>query len=389
MKNKASLTVIFFTIFIDLMGFGLVIPILPTYANTVVNLSEFNIGLIIAVYSLIQFIFNPIVGKYSDKYGRRPIILISLSISVISYLIFSIADTFLLLLISRALAGLGGSNLGAAQAYISDITTKEERARGMGLIGTAFGLGFVFGPMLGGFLYKYGFEYIGLTSAFLSVLALIFSYFYLPESLLVKNEKLGEIKIFNINNYLNVFKNKIVGILIFAFFVNIFSVANIYGTYALFVSQIMKLSEDKIGILYAIMGIMGIIIQGFFIKHLTKRFSEKNLFIFSMLFLSLGLLLIPFGLTFTQQIIILVIMSFGTSIIQPIAFSLISKKSPIDQQGSILGVNQSLASLGRVLGPIWGGFAYQFFGFEFPFITGAIFTLLAFVFTYKYLRNYV
>ena len=149
MKHKASLSVIFATVFIDLMGFGILIPILPTFASKDLNISDFGIGTIVAVYSLVQFLFNPILGRLSDRLGRRPIILISLLTTAVSYLIFSAAHSFFLLFFSRMLAGFGGSNIGVAQAYIADITTKKERAKGMGIIGAAFGLGFVFGFMLG------------------------------------------------------------------------------------------------------------------------------------------------------------------------------------------------------------------------------------------------
>ena len=144
MKSKASLTIIFITVFIDLLGFGLLIPILPTFASKALSISDFEIGVIVASYSLMQFIFNPIIGSYSDKIGRRPIILITLLITAASYIMFSFATSFYILLISRMLGGFGGSNIAVAQAYIADVTTEKERAKGMGMIGAAFGLGFVF-----------------------------------------------------------------------------------------------------------------------------------------------------------------------------------------------------------------------------------------------------
>ena len=157
MKNKASLGVIFITIFIDLMGFGLLIPILPTFASKDLGINDFGIGFIIAVYSLMQFIFNPIFGKLSDKVGRKPVIAVSLLMTATSYIIFSFAGSFIVLTLSRMLAGLGGSNIGVAQAYIADITNKEERTKGMAVIGMAFGLGFVFGPVIGAFISQYGY----------------------------------------------------------------------------------------------------------------------------------------------------------------------------------------------------------------------------------------
>lgn len=182
MKHKATLTAIFFTIFIDLMGFGILIPLLPAFATKELGITDFGIGIIVAVYSFMQFIFNPALGKLSDRFGRRPIILISQILTISSYILFSFSNSFLLLFLSRVIGGLGGSNIGVAQAYIADITSKEDRSKGMGIIGAAFGLGFVFGPLVGAFLSKYGYSVAGFGSAAFTTIAFIYTIFMLPES---------------------------------------------------------------------------------------------------------------------------------------------------------------------------------------------------------------
>ena len=154
MKKKASLSLIFITVFIDLLGFGILIPILPTFSTIELNLSEFSIGLVLAIYSLTQFIFGPILGNLSDRLGRRPLIVGCLFLNAVGYIIFAFTNSFMLLIISRIVAGIGGSSVAVAQAYIADVTSKEDRSKGMGMIGVAFGLGFVFGPIMGGFLSK-------------------------------------------------------------------------------------------------------------------------------------------------------------------------------------------------------------------------------------------
>jgi multidrug resistance protein len=374
-KNKKALTIIFLTVFIDLLGFGILIPILPTFASGQIGISDFGIGVIVAIYSLMQFLFNPIFGRISDRIGRRPVILISLLTTAVSYIIFSFSTTFLLLFVSRFLAGIGGSNIGAAQAYIADITDKSNRAKGMGMIGAAFGLGFVFGPIMGGFLSEYGYQYVGFASAGFSFLAFIFAFIFLPESVKEKKTMTNfSISLFNVNDFKKIMKMPNVGIFIFLLFIIIFSVANIYGTFALLGQKLYGFTDRENGYLFGILGIVGTIIQGGLTKRISSIWSEKIIIIVGLLFLMFGLGLLPFGVNFTGVAIVSVILAIGTGVLQPTLFSLVSKYAPEAEQGLVLGVNQSIASLARVLGPLWGGFAFQFLGYESPFITGAVFT---------------
>ena len=387
MQNKKALTIIFVTVFIDLLGFGILIPILPTFASGQIGISDFGIGVIVAIYSLMQFIFNPIIGKISDRVGRRPVILVTLLITSLSYIVFSFSTTFLILFTSRFLAGIGGSNIGSAQAYIADITDKNERARGMGLIGAAFGLGFVFGPVMGGILAEYGYEYVGFISAGFSFLAFIFAFMFLPES--VKEKKLMKDITYSfdrLDDFKRILRIPNVGIFIFLFFVIIFSVANIYGTFALLGQKYYGFTDKQNGYLFGIIGIASTIIQGGLIRKISVMWSEKTIIFFGLVFLMFGLGLLPYGFNFTGVAIVSVILAIGTGVLQPTLISLVSKYSPEDQQGAILGFNQSIASLARVLGPLWGGFAFQTLGYEAPFVTGGIFafiTIFATIFLLK------
>ena len=393
-KSKASLSVIFITVFIDLLGFGILIPILPTFASKDLVVSDFGIGLIIAVFSFVQFLFNPILGKISDKVGRKPIIVLSLLITSSSYILFSFSNTFILLLISRMLAGLGGSNIGVAQAYIADVTTKEERSKGMGLIGAAFGLGFVFGPLIGGLISGFGYEYAGYGSAAFSFMAFLFAIFFLPESNIVrqKDSKIS-FKLFDISEIRSTFKIPQVGLLIMIFFIIIFSIANIYGTFAILGYKVYGFSDRENGYLFGVMGIVGTIIQGGLIKKLTKRFSDISLVRVGTIFMMLGLGFLPYGDSFLSAVLIVIVLSVGTGLLQPMILSMISKYSPDNKQGAILGITQSFSALGRVLGPLWGGFAFDYIGYEFPFLTGALFTFITFMITIivlnkKYMKAY-
>ncbi len=388
-RSKASLSVIFVTVFIDLMGFGILIPIIPSFASKDLGISDFGIGLIVAIYSLVQFLLNPIFGKVSDKIGRKPIILLSLLTTAISYLIFSVADSFLILFLSRMLAGLGGSNIGVAQAYIADITTKEDRYKGMGMIGAAFGLGFVFGPLIGGFLSQYGFEVTGYASAGFSFLAMLFAIFFLPESREKKLRSATKVKyqIFDFEEIRNAIKIPHIGILMLIFFIIIFSMANIYGTFAILGYKRFHFSDLQNGYLFGLMGIVGAIIQGGVIRRASKIFSDGTLMKFGLVCLMLGLGFIPYGYNFLGVALSVTVLSIGSGILQPVILSMVSRFAPDDRQGSILGINQSFSSLARVLGPIWGGFAFDYFGFEFPFLTGALFTFITFIITINYLNN--
>ncbi len=387
-NKKSSLTIIFITVFIDLVGFGILIPILPTFAAKEIHISDFQIGIVVATYSFMQFLFNPIMGKLSDKYGRKPLIVFSLILNSISYIIFAFTNSFLLLLFSRIIAGIGGSNIGVAQAYIADITTKHNRSKGMGIIGAAFGLGFVFGPLIGGLLSKYGYEVVGFFAAGFSFLAFLFAAFILSESL-HKDFRISHTnyKIFDLKSVIEVLKMPRVGFLVFLFFILIFAIANTYGTFALLGFKHYHFTDSQNGMLFGIMGLIGALVQGAGLKRLVEKFRDSSLLLYGSIFMGVGLLMIPYGKNFIGVAIIVSIMSIGTGILQPVVLSMISKFSPQDRQGAILGINQSISALARVFGPLWGGWTFQYLGYEFPFITGAFFTFISFGLIFFLLRN--
>lgn len=388
MKNKASLSIIFITVFIDLMGFGILIPILPTFASKNLNISDFGIGAIVAIYSLIQFFFNPILGRLSDRIGRRPVILATQLLTALSYLMFSYSNSFLILFLSRMLAGFGGSNIGVAQAYIADITSKEERSKGMGIIGAAFGLGFVFGPLIGAFLSKYGYHIAGYGSAAFTMMAFIFALFMLPESNLnKKSDTKFEIRLFDLSYTKKVIAHPSIGFLIILFFIIIFSMANIYGTFAILGYKVYHFTDQQTGMLFGISGIIGALIQGGLMRLLSNKFSNRNLVLAGSFFMMIGLGFLPYGYNFLGVAIVISILSIGTGILQPTILSMISSYSPEHEQGSILGINQSFSAFARVLGPLWGGFAYDFFGYQFPFLTGAVFTFITFLLAFFLLNE--
>ncbi|MBW7854887.1 MAG: MFS transporter [Ignavibacteriaceae bacterium] len=396
-KKNPALLVIFITIFIDLLGFGIIIPLLPFFSVTVLELNESMIGLIAGIYSLMQFFFTPIWGSLSDRYGRKPILIISLIGSVISNillgLVFSgIMSSMLLLLLSRAFAGIFAANISAAQAVISDVTTAEERTKGMGLIGAAFALGFVFGPAVGGVLaHKFGFGLPVFFAAALSLIALAMAIFIFKESLpaeiIQRNRANKKIKSLDVRKIIDVIVSPKIGYLVIISFFIIFAYSNIFGTFQLFAERRdgLALSEAQIGYLFSFLGIMGSFVQLVFLRLFKHLFGDERSLIIGIFLSIFGLGLIGYSTNIPVLLIILFILAFGNGINNTIPLSLISQNIGSDEQGSILGVNQSLGSLARFFGPVWGGVVYEYLGYKAPFITGgAIMLLLTFYTIRKY-----
>ena len=399
MKNKSSLILIFLAVFIDLIGFGILVPILPAITSRQFHASDFEIGILVAVFSFVQFLFNPLFGEISDKKGRKPIIVACLLLSAVSYIIFAFAGSYWILLISRTIAGLGGSSISVAQAYIADITTKENRSRGMGLIGAAFALGFVFGPLIGGLLSKFGTTVIGFSGAGFSFIAFLVTWIFLPEShKQVAEEGTERIishveavprrrKLFDFSNLIDVLKRPAVGIVIILFFIITFSVANIFGVFSLLGFKAYHLSDLQIGLLYGTMGIFSAFSQTGLIHILSKYLKEITIITIGAFFLLVALVLMPYSTGFNMLAVLSGTFTIGTGLLIPTTLSLISKVTPDHEQGAVLGMNQSFAALARVLGPLWGGFSFQYFGYAFPFLTGAFFILITFVYSIFYLTN--
>ncbi|MGH2576034.1 MAG: MFS transporter, partial [Ignavibacteria bacterium] len=403
--------VIFLTVFIDLLGFGIVIPLLPTFSQNVLSMHETTIGLVAGIFSLMQFIFNPFWGRLSDAYGRKPIIIFSLFGNILSYtllgLVFSgVFKSVEVLFISRAMAGFFSANIGAAMAYIADVTEGKDRAKGMGVIGAAFGLGFVFGPFIGGFLAKrYDFGVPAFLSALLSLTAFILAITVLKESLSVELRRNIKIKgalpslrkgglrgvfLKARKKFVHALTHPNVGFLIILFFIITFSIANIYSTFQLFAERKDGFNYDveQISYLFAYLGFIGALVQGGLIRYLVKIFDERKILIAGNLIMAIGLGSIPFAHSQLLYLLIsLFLLSVGNGMNQPTTLSLISRFTGPDEQGGILGINQSMSSLARFIGPTWGGFVYEHLGFAFPFLTGGVFMVLGTIISFKLLHE--
>lgn len=398
-KSK-RIFVIFLVVFIDLLGFGIVIPLLPIFSQNELHMHETTIGLVTGIFSLMQFIFTPLWGRLSDIYGRKPIIVFSLIGNVLSYFLLGLVlsgvfKSIFVLFLARALAGFFSANIGAAMAYVSDITSLKERSKGMGIIGASFGLGFVFGPFLGGFIaQRFGFGAPVFLSSFLSFTALILAISILKESLPEeyrrKNKKIN-LKLRNgFNKLIEALKHPHVGFLILLYFIITFSFSNIFSTFQLYAESDsgFNFNIEQISYLFAYMGLLGAFVQGVLLRYLIKLIDEKKLLIIGNFVMAIGLAAIPFS----QRSLIFLLFSvlllgIGNGLNQPLTLSLVSKFTDPDEQGGILGINQSLASLARFLGPSWGGLVYERIGFPAPFLTGGLFMVFATILSFKLLHS--
>lgn len=370
MKNRSVLLIVFI-VFIDLLGFGLIIPIIPLYAKHGFQANDMTIGLVISIFSFVQLLTTPIWGRLSDKVGRKPVLITGLFFSVIGYLMFAVADTLPLLFLARALSGLGGGNISAAQAYIADVTSVQDRAKGMGMLGAAFGLGFAFGPFIGGIVSSYGLHYPGFVAAGLSALALVSTLLFVPESN-TPAHRAERRSTFTFREAGKTLRRPHMTLLMVIFFLAVFAYANIYATFPLLAFEQYGYSEREVGYLFAFIGIVGALTQGGMIRPLLNRMTERSVFILGALFTMVGLALIPFHVSALFLHLVLAVLSIGTGLTNPTIMSLVSKHAEAHEQGVALGIGQSFGALGRVMGPIWAGMASQSFGYVSPFLTGGL-----------------
>ena len=359
--KRSPLLVIFITIFIDLVGFGIVIPVLPFYAEgTKFGATPREVGLLFASYSFMQLIFAPVLGRLSDKYGRRPILLISLLGTSLGFLILGFATTLWMLFLGRIIDGISGGNISTAQAYIADVTTKEDRAKGMGLIGAAFGLGFVFGPAIGGVLSRWGINVPFLFAGTLAFANAILLYFTLPETVTPDHPaRTSAASGRGWGQLIVSLKNPRLGFVMTIYFLSIVAFSIMTAVFSLF--MMFRLGYDAFhnGWVFAYVGVISAIIQGGLIGKLVKRFGEPALAVTGGLLFSASLFVVPFIGPAIGLIGILstgAVTAIGQALSGPSLSSLASKSAGAGEQGGVLGAMQSVASLARAVGPALAAF---------------------------------
>lgn len=393
-KNSSrAIFVLFLIVFIDLLGFGIILPILPLYAQQF-GAKPNEATLLVAIYSLMQFLFAPLWGSLSDRHGRRSILLLTLSSAVIAYAGLGFANSLGMLFIARAVAGMMAGNIATAQAYIADITTPTNRARGMGIIGAAFGLGFIFGPAIGGILTgtnpeNPNFHLPALFASGLSLSALLCALILLPESL--NSETKAKIQLHRSRqrrlNWLHLLQRPQLSMLIAIYFLVTFAVAAMDSTLALWSKQELNWGPQQTSYLFAFMGIVCTIVQGGLIGYLKKHLGEIKLLALGIIGLGLGLLLVGCSQSLILLLVAATFVSWGISVSQPILNSMISQITDSQDQGQILGIASSCSALARIGGPTWAGASFVKFGSSAPFFSGFLVMLIALALSWRVNQN--
>ncbi|MBV8888756.1 MAG: MFS transporter [Alphaproteobacteria bacterium] len=363
---------LFLIVFVDLVGFGLVIPLLPFYAERF-DASPQQVTLLLAVYSLMSMLAAPFWGRLSDRIGRRPVLMSSMAAAVLAYGWLAFADTLWMLYAARAVAGLCAGNIAAAQAYIADVTPPERRAKGMGLIGAAFGLGFIIGPALGGMLAgddpaTANLELPGLIAAGFSATALLGVVLLLRESLAEprRGRRRGRVAAL-----LEAAGRPVLARLILIFFLVILAFAGMESTFALWAMRQYRWGPAQVGFVFAYVGVLSAAMQGGAIGPLIRRLGEERLMLGGLALIAVGLVVLPWAKDLPLLVAAVSALALGMGAMQPSLNSLISRRAGREEQGEVMGVVQSIGSLSRVLGPAIAGVLFAMLGRASPFLWGA------------------
>jgi MFS transporter, DHA1 family, tetracycline resistance protein len=381
MNRKAAMGFIFFTLVIDVTGLGLIIPVLPKLIEQLIqgNVSDAAKwgGRLTAVYAIMQFLFSPVLGGLSDKFGRRPVLLFSLFGLGIDYLFLSFAPTLAWLFVGRAIAGIGGASFTTATAYIADISTDENRAQNFGMVGAAFGIGFIVGPVIGGLLGSLGPRIPFMVAAGLSLTNFLYGYFVLPESLAKENRRAFDIKRANpLGSLMQLKKYPSLGGLIFSFILIYMASHAVQSNWSFFSIEKLHWSEKMIGISLGVVGVLVGLVQGVLIRYTNPILGNNKSVYYGLLLYALGLLLFAFASQTWMMFVFLIPYCLG-GICGPALQSIISSNVPSNEQGELQGALTSLISLTSIFGPMLmtGLFSY-FTGPTAPFhFSGAAFAL--------------
>lgn len=357
-RQRSPLFVLFLTVFIDLVGFGIVIPVLPLYAENF-HATPMAIGWLTGIYSGMQIIFTPILGKLSDRFGRRPVLLVSIAGTAVGFALMGMAQSLTLLFVARILAGITGGNISIPQAYIADVTAPEKRSHAMGMIGAAFGLGFTFGPLIGGLMSRISYGAPFFFAAGLAVANAVLVYLILPESL-SREHRARQHKEASVAEVFRHGRGTMFALVVATYFFLIAGFSIMTTLFALFNEKRFGYDAHANGYLFGFVGLISIIVQGGLIGRLVKTFGEVALTRAGMLLTTLSLALLPLSNNLTTLLLVCAGLSCGSGFASPPLSGLASQMIERSWQGRALGVMQSAGSTGRLLGPLLGGWLLMF-----------------------------
>ncbi len=374
--------IVFTIVVIDLIGFGIIIPLLPFFGEHF-GAAPHTVGFLMATYSAGQLVAAPFWGRLSDTVGRKPVLLTSLLGMSFAYVLMSFSESLIILFLSRAISGLMAGNISAALAYVADITTPQDRAKGMGLVGAGFGIGFIIGPAIGGLLAgsdpnNANYQTPALVAAGASFLAFTVCLFFLRESL--DQTHRSKLKKLSSNDRLNMLRETLlqpnVRLLLLISFVVTLVFASLESIFPIWSRRTFNWGPQQNGYLFAIVGIISVLIQGGCLGSLNKKFGEIRLIIGGMLLLAAGMALIPFSLTFKTIIPAMAISAIGFSIVSPSLNTAISIRIAETEQGGAMGAARSVTTSSRMIGPALAGIIFGSLGKDWPFFISALLMLV-------------
>ncbi|MFO7795657.1 MAG: MFS transporter [Promethearchaeati archaeon] len=383
-SSRLKKAIILLTVFIDATGYFMIIPLLPFISESF-GVGAAGLGLLMLVFALMQFIFSPIMGNLSDTYGRRKLLILSIGISSLSFFMFTIAFSYWFLLASRILSGIA-TEVSIAQAYMADITSNEKRTSGLGKVRAAFSVGFIFGPLIGGALSIIGYWASGLLAIILTLINLIFAYFFLPETVpkkkgnknrLIKNDKS---KFKNIKEAL---RQPIIPSLLVIFFIVSYAFAAIPILIPYVSQAFFGFTELDLALVFVFIGVLQFIIQGFLMEKLSKVVGEMNLIIIGVIMISIGIVLMPYLPYIFLFYFLVAILSTGSGFMRTAIPGLISRIKSEKEQGKYMGIAQSAASLALIPGPFIAGILYEYVSFEAPFLFNSFLVIFSLILVVK------
>jgi MFS family permease len=382
----ARLTV-FLAILLDLIGFGMILPLLPFYAQTF-RAGQLTIGLIFASYSLAQLLFAPWLGRLSDRFGRRPLMLASIAGGAAAHLLFATAGSVAMLLVARSLSGIAAANYGIAQAYLADVTPPAQRSRAMGLVGAAFGLGFVIGPGLGVWLTRYGIAAVPYTAAALSTVNLLIALAALPESLPPAARGPARAKpLFGLADLRQLWSDGRLRSLMLLAFLVMFCFSIMEATLALFCQASFGFGPRATSGLFLYVGVVLVVVQGGLLGRLVKTFGDRRLIVGGIALMALGLLALPLPSRAAWLLLTTGLLAVGSGIHNPSLLALLSQLSGEGAQGETIGVSRSCGALARVVGPLAGTWIFGVAGAAWPFWSAGGLMLVAMLIAVGLLRQ--